>query len=95
MLNMVLWTRITPKIPPTTPGCQGTNMDYLECYGRRKAFKEGAFMLNGENFGQSEIMYWCPGPDSNRHETKSQGILSPWRLPDSATRARMDGLIRK
>ena len=24
---------------------------------------------------------WCPGPESNRHGAKLQGILSPWRLP--------------
>ncbi|VTR64667.1 hypothetical protein DESC_240058 [Desulfosarcina cetonica] len=25
--------------------------------------------------------YWCPGPESNRHEVKLRGILSPLRLP--------------
>ena len=25
--------------------------------------------------------YWCLGPESNRHDTKYRGILSPLRLP--------------
>ena len=26
---------------------------------------------------------WCPGPESNRHELFTRGILSPLRLPVS------------
>ena len=29
----------------------------------------------------SALFYWCLGPESNRHEVKPRGILSPLRLP--------------
>ena len=33
------------------------------------------------NFPKKVIFVkWCPGPDSNRHETVSQGILSPFKV---------------
>ena len=28
-------------------------------------------------------IHWCLGPESNRHDTKYRGILSPYSMPNS------------
>jgi hypothetical protein len=44
-------------------------------------------MINDKDYGEekkesSRNIYWCPGPESNRHALR-RGILSPLRLPVS------------
>ena len=62
---------------------------------RTTAFKAAAFnhsATSPNNLLEVEIK-WCPGPDSNRHGQNARGILSPLRLPSSATRACVDEII--
>ena len=48
------------------------------CFGLLQPSREGAAQV----FDSLALLYWCPGPESNRHALR-RGILSPLRLPIS------------